>query len=212
MPQNIKSEMIQEDENDFRELWKTITKRKKMIFSITIIITMLSAYYVWTVKPIYAGNVLIEVGEVIINSEPINSKPTILQPLENVSDVKEVVLQEINANKLKKNSISIDFPAGSNKLIKISGIGTDKKSLLEELQKSVNLVLSRQQHKAEFYKKTNGIISLSNVVGDIIITQDPIKPKKRLIITIGFVSGILLGVLAAFFMEFIQANRRQDLV
>ena len=55
-----------EDEIDLRELFQTIKKRKKMIYVITGVITLLAVVYAFVlVKPTYEVKAMIEIGKMM---------------------------------------------------------------------------------------------------------------------------------------------------
>ena len=47
------------------------------------------------------------------------------------------------------------------------------------------------------------------LVGEIMTSDKPAKPKKALIVTIGFVSGLLLSLLIVFFLDFLYESRKR---
>ena len=51
----------------------------------------------------------------------------------------------------------------------------------------------------------------STLVGEIIINDFPVKPKKKLIMVVAFITGLILSVFLAFFLEFIQAGRNEEI-
>lgn len=53
-------------------------------------------------------------------------------------------------------------------------------------------------------------IKKTHLVGNIVTYDNPVKPKKKLILAVALVTGLILGVLLAFFVEFI-ANRRKEI-
>lgn len=198
------TQLIQEDEIDLRELWAILIKRKITVFAVMAIVTLCAAIYVWTVKPVYKGEVLIEIGKVILNSDPINDKPTIIEPIENGSDLQGIIEQTFNTNVKEEEEIYIDFPKGSKQLIRISYEHTDKKAIHQKLGETAAFILSRHQHTTEFFQKANAKINPSKVIDAINITVDPIKPKKILSMTLALVTGLILGIFLAFFREFVQ--------
>ncbi|HIP44894.1 MAG TPA: hypothetical protein EYG93_06145 [Sulfurospirillum arcachonense] len=50
----------------------------------------------------------------------------------------------------------------------------------------------------------------SEIVGKIITNDYPIKPKKKLIVVVAFVTGLILAIFLVFFMEFIQNIKRKE--
>lgn len=202
--------LIQNNEIDLRELWATLVKRKMTIFAVTVITTLCAAIYVWTAKPVYSGEVLIEIGKVILNSDPINDKPTVIQSIENGNDLQGVIEQTFNTN-IREEKIKIDFPKGSTQLVRIAYEHTDKQVIHKKLEETTAFILNRHQHSAEFFQKANAKINPTNVIDTINITIDPIKPKKMLIIVIGFITGLMFGVFGAFFREFIRNGRKENI-
>ncbi len=45
----------------------------------------------------------------------------------------------------------------------------------------------------------------TTIVGDIITNDYPAKPKKKLIIAVAFVTGLIFSVFLVFFLEFIKS-------
>ena len=50
----------------------------------------------------------------------------------------------------------------------------------------------------------------SEIVGKIITNDYPIKPKKKFIVVVAFVTGLILSIFLVFFMEFIQNIKRKE--
>lgn len=49
----------------------------------------------------------------------------------------------------------------------------------------------------------------TQIVGKIITNDYPVKPKKRLIVTVAFVTGLILSVFLVFFLEFLSKNEEE---
>ncbi len=64
----------------------------------------------------------------------------------------------------------------------------------------------------EKFKLTNGSIINSKVVGNFDIDDTPVKPKKKLIIAISFLTGFILSIFLVFFMQFINSFKKEDFV
>ncbi|WP_419765671.1 MAG: Wzz/FepE/Etk N-terminal domain-containing protein [Arcobacter sp.] len=52
-------------------------------------------------------------------------------------------------------------------------------------------------------------IKQTELLGDIITNEYPIKPKKKLIVTVAFVTGFILSIFLVFFIEFIKGIRKE---
>lgn len=51
----------------------------------------------------------------------------------------------------------------------------------------------------------------SHIVGSIRLSTKPYKPKKKLVVIVSFVTGLLFSIFLAFFIEFLaEAKRKRD--
>lgn len=57
------------------------------------------------------------------------------------------------------------------------------------------------------YDITEQNIKNSEVVGDFIVKDYPVKPKKKLIVVVAFVTGLILSIFLVFFLEFIRGTK-----
>lgn len=60
------------------------------------------------------------------------------------------------------------------------------------------------------YNITEHNIKNSDVVGDYIINEYPIKPKKKLIVVVAFVSGLVLSLFIVFFLNFFRDEKAKE--
>lgn len=194
-----------EDDFDMRETWGILLKRKLIVLVATVITTIFAIVYTWVVVPVYTGNVLIEIGDVIINGDVTNDKPTIIQPIENVNDLREVLQQVL----VLEDKIIL---SGSAKIIKISCNSSDKNNIRKNLQDATNFVLKRHKEKRLLFQNIKAEVSPTYVVSKINISADPIKPNKMLTIVVALIGGLLLGIFLAFLREYITSNRIDDKV
>ena len=54
-------------------------------------------------------------------------------------------------------------------------------------------------------------IKNTHLLGEIIKNQFPVKPKKKLIIGLGFVVGLFLSVFLVFFVEYIKKSKHESM-
>ena len=210
MSKHVDITTLNEDEIDLREVWQTLVKRKLTIIIITLITTISAVIYAMSVTPLYRGEILLEVGDIIINAAGTNDKPTMIRKIENPNDLKEVILQTMNINNENSPRIEVSIPKGSNNLIQINYEDTDSKAITKKLQVATAFVLKRHNDKIAAFQKSDAQICPSKLVGNITVTPDPIKPKKGFIIAAALITGLMLGVFLAFFREFISNGRTAD--
>jgi uncharacterized protein involved in exopolysaccharide biosynthesis len=99
-----------------------------------------------------------------------------------------------NLNKEKQNIISEKIPTLKRDL------EFDIKNKLENLKDKIEL---------EKLKLTNNIAKNSEIVGHIQIEDEPIKPKKALMVVVTFVTGLILSIFLVFFMQFINNTKKE---
>ena len=100
-----------------------------------------------------------------------------------------------NLNKEKQNILSEKIPSLKRYL------EFDIKNQLDNLKDKIEL---------EKLKFTNSIAKNSEVVGEIQVEEEPIKPKKALIIAVAFISGFIFSIFMVFFMQFINNLKRGE--
>ena len=109
--------------------------------------------------------------------------------------ISENEMKLINLNTEKQKALSTTLPDLARKLEQL------KKIDLAELQEKRKLtVLSMQSHN---YHNTN-------IIGSIITQDKPVKPKKKLIVIVAFITGLMLSVFLAFFLEFLSGSRKEE--
>ena len=267
------TQYIQQDTIDLRELFTILKKRKKLIWSITGLFTLIAIAYTIMAKPVYEVKSMIEIGQ-------IDGKP-----LDNINDIKQKLsykykigiqkefprVETISIPRNSKSILAINIRGYSNdeaiifiKTVisyikstyqdKIKAYISDQKELINNIQKDIqNTTKTLQfltkelnnysQHKLALQEKDpilssiNAIqiaqsqtqlvdlqnliselrkteqelklslsplkMKLTKVVGEIEVLEDPIKPKKKLIIAVAFITGLMLSVFLVFFLELI---------
>ena len=191
---NENKRYIEEDEIDLKELWKTLVKRKNFIFLFTIFVTISSIIYVSLKNPIpvYSGSVMIEIGEV-------KSKMTNFTNIDNVDNLKNIIK--------RKYSVSISIPKRTDNLLIIKSLNKNKELIKEDINEVLDFIINRHTSKVKLHDK----YIMTKQIGDISISNTPVnKPKKKLIVTVAFVTGLILSIFLVFFLEFIGKKEEED--
>ncbi len=101
----------------------------------------------------------------------------------------------IDLNTKKQFIITTTLPEKEREMEKL------KKVELVSLQEERELiVLSMQPHN---YHNTA-------IVGNVITQDHPVKPKKKLIVIVAFITGLMLAVFLAFFLEFLRGSKKEE--
>lgn len=188
---------IEEDEIDLRELWQTIVKRKKIIFLVTTLITTMAVVYAYFKNPvpIYRGNVMIEVGVGVGVGDAKSQIYFDNVYFDNTNNLKSIVEQ--------KFSVTAIVPKKTNNILIINADNIDKNKIKNSLNNVVSYVLEKHEKKLKLYDK----YIMTKQIGEIKIGSEAVnKPKKKLIVTVAFVTGLILSIFLVFFLEFIRKD------
>ncbi|OCL85597.1 Wzz/FepE/Etk N-terminal domain-containing protein [Arcobacter porcinus] len=85
-----------------------------------------------------------------------------------------------------------------------------------ELESKKDELLTTTLYKLEENKKIIELLLLphnyknTEIVGDIMINDFPVKPKKSLIVAVAFVTGFILSIFLVFFREIIRGFKEQN--
>lgn len=118
-----------------------------------------------------------------------------------------------------KNMNSLDYSVTALKLMEKRDISneiiTNKSNLYDLIEKKENLI-NIDLNKLSERKKLLETLSLphnlknTEVVGNILTDDNPIKPKKALIVVVAFVTGFILSIFLVFFMQFVNSMRKEN--
>ncbi|PRM91913.1 hypothetical protein CJ673_11315 [Aliarcobacter cryaerophilus] len=188
------NKILNEDEIDLRELFKTIWDKRFFIIIFTFIITLISFIYVLLKNPtpVYEGILSVQIGE--IQSENFGNK--IIETPQNLSYILEVEFK-VNSNIAK----------GTTSILEIKYSNEDKARIKTILEDVKNFIITKHENDTSFYK--NKI--MTKQIGDIKISEEAInKPKKALIVTVAFITGFILSIFLVFFIQFIQSIKKES--
>ncbi len=79
------TQYIEEDKIDLRELFFILKRRKKLIWSITTLFTLLALIYIFISKPVYEAKSMIRTAE--IDNKPVENVNDLKQSLEYIYQV-----------------------------------------------------------------------------------------------------------------------------
>ena len=200
MKQN--TQYIQTNTIDSRELYSLLKKRKKLIWSITLLFTLLALIYVSVAKPVYRGSVTIEVGQVadeeFIKEDKYSSSG--IRDLDSVENLKNIIH--------KKFTIDVMIPTKTT-LLTYSVEGSKKNIIKNKLEKAIGYTLNRHKEKAKLYSNSHSKVSMTHLISKITVEDTPVRPKKKLIIILAFITGLILSIFLALFLEFITEIKKE---
>lgn len=81
----------------------------------------------------------------------------------------------------------------------IENLNTEKQAILNE-----KISTLKRNYELEKLKLTNNTAKNSEIVGQMEIDENPVKPKKALTIIVAFITGLILSIFIVFIREFLQ--------
>ncbi len=191
---NQQTQYIEEDEIDLRELWKIIVKGKITIVVLTTVITITAIIYALfkNPTPIYSGTVMIEIGEVKSN----NPNQTYF---DNTFNLKNIIEGQYTIEVLLPKKANVLDNFNNTVILKADNINKDK--IEQSLKDTVEYIINRHKAKINLYEK----YIMTKQIGKIKIDDSPINtPKKKLIVVVAFITGLILSIFLVFFLDFIS--------
>ena len=160
----------QNDTIDLRELFPILKRRKKLIFLVTILITIVAIVYAFYVaKPVYEVKALMEMAQVD------------KKPVQNVVDLKEKIEVLFEVKKKKKKIkfplvSRISLPKKTKNMIIIQAQGYDNRTAQQKLQEVTNHIILLQD------KELNSFTDIQKKRLDL--TKEDIDRNEKLSIKI----------------------------
>lgn len=191
-----------EDEIDLREIFKTIFEYKKYIFVFIFLITSLSIIYVIKINPvpIYQGKILIEIGEI----QNKNFQPTII---ENASDLSYILNQMFVVEAKLPTKKDIGNLVLQSRLIEVISENENIDKIKETLENLKNYIIEKHKLDTQFYEN----VIMTKQIGNVKIEDEAInKPKKKLIVSVAFISSLIISIFLVFLIDFIKKETKRD--
>lgn len=160
----------------------------------------------------------------ILSLQILNYQNLILNSQNNIENLKldiEKIVREDIAN-LQREKKTIEDVTIKNLMLEIDNINNIevaelerkkanlKKDTLRRLEYKLNIELPNKKIELEekmaehIFHKSQEYAQNSSVVGDYIIYDYPVKPKKLLILVLSFLIGFMLSIFIVLFLNFIQ--------
>lgn len=118
--------------------------------------------------------------------------------IENPRDLAYVINSEF--------AVSVGLAKGTSLILEIAAKNSDKNEIKNVLEKAKDFVIARHIEKSQFYKEK----IMTKQIGEVKIANAPINtPKRKLIVAVAFVTGLILSLFLVFFMEFIKEEIRK---
>lgn len=163
-------------------------------------------------------NFLMNVDLVAVENKLKFNKEKLVQYQENVNNV----LKNKSSNDTQNMLSAIEILNYQNLILniqnQIENLNIDKQNIISEkipnLKRTLEYDISNEiislnyTLSLEKLKLTNSLAKNSEIVGEVEKSDDPIKPKKVLIIVIALITGLIFSIFIVFIREFIENNNK----
>lgn len=148
----------------------------------------------------------------VISTQLINYQNLMLNTQNQINEL-ELQVQQI----IKEIIPKLEINKENIFLVQIKDLEMKKQNVLNDtikkLEDKINIELKTKISQLEEKKNTTKFkfseenISNAKLVGNYVISDYPVKPKKMLIIIISFITAFVLSIFIAFFINFIRDNK-----
>ena len=219
--ENIKIKLKKIDENTIPSINKQIDKLKNQDI---VKIQNKIKFYRTVVIPSLKEKILQQQTKLNEYNKAIKKLYQNMQKSEDTSITTIVSIQMINyqnqilnsQNKIEDYKVQID----KIKTEYIQDLENKKQNIINDniwkLEQQLTLDIPNQklqlnqQIKALEYSLSNANVQNSHIVGDMIVKDYPTKPKKKLIVIVAFVTGLILSIFLVFFLEFLKGFKEEE--
>ncbi|MCP4969129.1 MAG: hypothetical protein GY932_00875 [Arcobacter sp.] len=151
----------------------------------------------------------------IMSLQLLNTQNLVLNLQNKIEDLK-LKKEDISNEKFTKIKTQIK----NLKEIKLKDLEIQKQNLRDENIKRLEIKLNvdlvnkianlKDKIIEEKYKISKDNIQNSKIVGEYIVNDSPIKPNKKLIVVVAFVTAFILAIFLVFFMQFLKGFQKEE--
>jgi len=149
----------------------------------------------------------------VLSTQLINYQNLILNTQNQINEL-ELQVQQIIKETLPKLEINKE----NIFLVQIKDLEMKKQNVsndtIKKLEDKINIELKTKISQLEERKNTTKFklsednLSNAKLVGNYVMSDNPAKPKKMLIIAVSFITGFILSIFIAFILNFINNSRK----
>jgi len=174
-----------EDEIDLFELWNGLVEEKMTILVSLFASIFIAAIYVFLSDDIYQASAKVQVQQVQLQKGEEVKPYVSIEPATKTAEM----LSGISA-------ASLSAVKKIDGVLIVTSQGLDKTAIKEDVEATIKLV--EERHAKIFNAlSSSGVKNVlpTEMIGTVVVTDQPIKPKRGLILAVAGVLGLMLGVL-----------------
>ena len=124
---------------------------------------------------------------------------------------------KINEAIIEKKKLRYDYTESHPAVRRLSIQIKELQELVEKLQDNlqaipIEMVVTEKAYPFLFQKhmelsmNKSSVVSQNRVIDYALLPKEPKKPKRKLIVVVSFITGLILGIFAVFLKEFLRSN------
>ncbi len=193
---------FQEDEIDLFELWDWIVEQKSFVLGAVSIFLIAALSYVLVAAPVYEGRVVLQVGKLSYKT----ADGFLYRKIYNPKDMVAAINAKFSRKDDKKR-LRVSTPRNTESIIDIRYQSERKADIIAKIDQILAYVRSVEQEVSASLKTYGVRIVPSHLLLPTYIDDEPVKPKKTLILSAALVLGLMVGVFGALLRHAIR-NRK----
>ncbi|WP_419770627.1 MAG: Wzz/FepE/Etk N-terminal domain-containing protein [Candidatus Marinarcus sp.] len=183
----MKENVIQEDEIDLRELFKTIWNKRVFIAGVVLVVTLCATVFAFLKTPTYKAKALFEIGEYKVSN---NSSKILLDNVSELTKKLEILFIDIEKTSIKQETriTKISVPKGLKNYIEIEAEGISNDLLVKKLENIKNYIQTEHQKILNDVKQKRELdikdieVKISDIKDkEIVLLDKKIQAKKEII-------------------------------
>lgn len=197
MNENVTSNHTNDDEIDLFELWQSLLNEKFWILFFTLVSIIFGVLFAYSKTPIYSAAASVQVQQI---QYPFSEKAA-------AGHYISIEGEATTANLISNTSgVTVATPVAG--MLGLTKEGADPKALRLDVERAYHQIKSRHEQIFNALKPL-GVkeVMPTMLVGEISVSNDPVKPKKTLIIVVSGVLGLMLGLFVALIRQAVKKRR-----
>lgn len=189
-----------DDEIDLFELWNGLVEEKLTILVTLFASIFIAAIYVFLSDDVYQASAKVQVQQVQLQKGE-EAKPYVsIEPAAKTAEMFSGI-----------SAASLSAVKKVDGVLIVTSQGPDKTAIKENVEATIKLV--EERHAKIFNAlSSSGVKSVlpTEMIGTVVVTNHPIKPKRGLILAVAGVLGLMLGIFIALIRR--AAKNRKEVV
>lgn len=197
--------ICEEDEIDLFELWEELASQWKTIVAWIVGFVALGSIYIFFTPPQYEGKLIIEPGKMIEKTE---ERGLIIRNILSPKDLAYSINERFEEKKRKK-ALKAQVPRSAGGVVEIIYQGYSKEQISDKISEIQQFIELSQQRVINMLKDQGISYIPTRVLVPLKISDEPVKPKRALILVGTGVLGLFIGIMAVFIRRAVKNHKAQ---